>query len=251
MSAELEHVRGNVHALVWAIGCVWASYLERYGNRTRPILITFLIAVAAILGWRYLLAATGVWLAFLGWFGVSLNSLPILSGYWFVPLRILLCVVFVALAAAATPGNWHRRLLGALAFPFLAFACLPVSALGGDLATLILPWLPHHPPFLLGITFGAMSLVMGGTISLLLSLPFTLVYRSSAALIASVALLPEIGLVIAPLSHSTLHRHLLLRSIYDFGPFVCAGLGLLMLTALWNRWLPPPHNRSAVAGRSA
>ncbi|MFT3907422.1 MAG: hypothetical protein QM718_14090 [Steroidobacteraceae bacterium] len=66
-----------------------------------------LAAGALLLGWRYLLAAAVVFLSFLSWFVISLNGFSLLSGYWLAPLRILLCVVLLALAATFSPNRKH------------------------------------------------------------------------------------------------------------------------------------------------
>ena len=46
LESELEHVPGHYRALMWAIGCVRASYMERYLGRSRPLLIAIAVGLA-------------------------------------------------------------------------------------------------------------------------------------------------------------------------------------------------------------
>jgi hypothetical protein len=43
---ELEHVPGHYRALIWALGCVRASYRERYLGRSRPLLTAVAMGLA-------------------------------------------------------------------------------------------------------------------------------------------------------------------------------------------------------------
>jgi hypothetical protein len=46
LESELEHVPGNYRALMWAVGCVRASYMERYVGRWRPLLTAVAVGLA-------------------------------------------------------------------------------------------------------------------------------------------------------------------------------------------------------------
>jgi hypothetical protein len=46
LESELEHVPGRYRALMWAVGCVRASYIERYLGRSRPLLTAIAVGLA-------------------------------------------------------------------------------------------------------------------------------------------------------------------------------------------------------------
>jgi hypothetical protein len=46
IESELQHVPGHYRALVWAAGCVRASYVERYLGRSRPVLTAIAVGLA-------------------------------------------------------------------------------------------------------------------------------------------------------------------------------------------------------------
>ena len=46
MERELEHIPTHFQTLVWALGCVRASYMERYFRNFRPALYAFAVGVA-------------------------------------------------------------------------------------------------------------------------------------------------------------------------------------------------------------
>jgi hypothetical protein len=46
LESELEHVPGHNRALLWAVGCVRASYTERYLGRSRPLLTAIAVGLA-------------------------------------------------------------------------------------------------------------------------------------------------------------------------------------------------------------
>ena len=45
LRSELEHVPEDLRALRWAVGCVWASYRERYWSRGRSLLAAIGVGV--------------------------------------------------------------------------------------------------------------------------------------------------------------------------------------------------------------
>jgi hypothetical protein len=45
LKSELEHVPADPQALRWAVGCLWASYMERYFGRLRSLLAAIAIGV--------------------------------------------------------------------------------------------------------------------------------------------------------------------------------------------------------------
>jgi hypothetical protein len=45
LESELNHVPGHYRALMWAIGCVRASYRERYLDRSRPLLAAIAVGL--------------------------------------------------------------------------------------------------------------------------------------------------------------------------------------------------------------
>jgi hypothetical protein len=46
LESELQHVPGRYRALMWAAGCVRASYAERYLARSRPLLTAVAVGLA-------------------------------------------------------------------------------------------------------------------------------------------------------------------------------------------------------------
>lgn len=45
MESELEHVPGDYQSLLWAIGCVRASYMERFYGRSRSVLTAITVGI--------------------------------------------------------------------------------------------------------------------------------------------------------------------------------------------------------------
>lgn len=45
LKSEVEHVPGDYQALMWAVGCVWASYMERYLSKFPSLLAATAVGV--------------------------------------------------------------------------------------------------------------------------------------------------------------------------------------------------------------
>jgi hypothetical protein len=233
MENELEHIESGNGALIWAIGCVWAAYIDRYASRARPVLSAVLLLVALLLIARY-------FLAFLVWYGVSLGGLGLPDARAIAPLKLALCLGVIGLAGAAAPGRWRWRVLAGAAFPFLAFlSFLAVAWIAIQASGLItsLPW-PHGQTWFF-VKFGIAGLIFGAALTVVMSLPFALVYRSRAVPIAILALMPEVSNFIEQIVHGTnlaVHPVMILTAF--IWPWLCALSGVA-LGALWcNRWLP-------------
>jgi hypothetical protein len=233
MVNELEHIESDNGALIWAIGCVWAAYIDRYASRSRPVLSGVLLIVGLLLIGRY-------FLAFLVWYGVSLRGLGLPDGRALALSKLALCLGVVGLAGAAARGRWRWRVIAGAAFPFLAFlSFLAVAWIAIQASGLItsLPW-PHGQSWFF-VKYGIAGLTFGAALTTVMPLPFALVYRSRAVPIAILALMPEVSSFIEQIVHGTnlaVHPVMILTAF--IWPWLCALIGVA-LGALWcNRWLP-------------
>jgi len=125
-------------------------------------------------------------------------------------------------------------------FPFLAFASFLVAAYlgmeGRDLITQ-LPWPRGHIWFLVSYGTGGFFFVV--ILAIVLSLPFVVIYRSRAALIAILALLPTVTLFILGVAESTsVVKHPYMSFTGYVWPWICTAIAITFATNHINPWSP-------------
>jgi len=225
LTRELESIEGDLEALIWAIGCVWAVDVEGFIRRTRPMLMISLLMAG--------LYVTVHWLVtHLAWYGLPRPPLESLSGPPRGLLKIAVFLVLIMLIGAVTPGRRRRRVFAAAAFPLLALLALPATALGVQIVTAL--DLPRAHPAIAMIVSGP---VFGFVVAVLLSLPFVLLYRSSAVPIAMLALLPPIAKTIWNVDLQAWSTHPYRTFLIQIWPFACSLLLIVMFTRVCDRWL--------------
>ena len=246
MEREIDHVASGYGALVWAIGCVWAAYVERYWSRTRSAAFTAAYLIT-------LLVVGPLSLAFLAWYTVSLGDLGVRTGALSASVRFALGLSAMGLAAAAAPGPWQWRTTAGIAFPILAFgAFLATAWIGVQVSSAIISQLWPHGWVWFCVKEAIAGTAFGASIAAVISLPFALVYRSSAFLLATLALIPEFATWTWRLSdHQTFVPHDAAFTFLGYvWPWICALVAIAICVRFCNKWLPrwPEQRRSARHG---
>jgi len=227
MAREVEYIESDYRALIWALGCVWAAYVQWIFVKPHPLLITLLIAIGLVRFLPYILP-------FVSWFGISVGNLSPLGGGW---VDVAVYISLPLMAGIATQGPLPWRIVAAAIFPFFAFLGLLITGLGSQF--MLASWLnlPRAYAFLI-VSVG--GLVKGSTVALLFSIPAALIYRRRAISIAMLALLPALALSIRHFfEHLDLTKHMYLRVWADMWPWTCTVIVLSLCVSILNRLLPP------------
>ena len=166
MESELEHVPSHYRALLWALGCVHASYMERFGTRSRVIVIAIFIG--------YLFAAldvsiTGVMAAtaWPHWFIAFAKahkhlSLELWSFAMVLPVTFLaagLGILLAHLAKNSSPSTPYVA-LGAWLIHTFAFTLVPTVCLV-PMATLWDDFLRFPTSYIAGVVLPSSALIFG------------------------------------------------------------------------------------------
>ena len=181
MERRLEAIAGDVEALLWALGCVWALRVERRIGKFHPVVNCALYLIGLCLGVNYLLTH-------LAWYGVPSappESFPVAVHEC---AKIAILTGLSALVGFLAPGRPRRRVFVACAFPLFGLLALWATAVGMELTSSI-GWPPGYPAagaVLRGVAFGL-------TVAAPLALPAVLLYRGTAAPVAVLALIPAIA----------------------------------------------------------
>jgi hypothetical protein len=227
MAHELQHLDSDRQALLWALGCVWSAYVERYSGRALSALLTGGVLLVLLSN-----VARLALLAFWGWYGAFLHG--------FAVGLLVLCLVGIA-----TRGRWQTRLLATIFFPVFSFLTFVTLAFCSQLAQLSTPWLSyrHHgriPALWVDSAIAVSGFLQGTLTALLIVVPFVLIYRSRAAVIALLALLPAVCLQLTAVTQTASSAHaLLVMSMGLAWSTACAVVTLLWCASSINRWLPP------------
>jgi hypothetical protein len=245
MAHELQHLDSDRQALLWALGCVWTAYVERYSGRALSALLSGGVALLLLSNMARL-----VLLGFLGWYSGFLHgfglSPAVPAAAQLVAGLLLLCLVGIA-----TQGRWQTRLLAALFFPVFSFLTFVTLAFCSQLAQRSTPWLSyrHHgriPALWVDSAIAVSGFLQGTLTALLIVVPFVLIYRSRAAVIALLALLPAVSLQLTSVTQTASSAHaLLVMSMGLAWSTACAVVTLLWCASGINRWLPSRSSRTS------
>jgi hypothetical protein len=247
MVNELRQLDSDRQSLVWALGCVWSAYVERYSGRALSVLLTggVLLLLLSNMARMALLGLFGWYLIVLHGFGLSPEAPFAMT---FVVGLLLLCMV-----GAATPGRWQTRLLGALLFPVFSFLTFIAHAFASELTQRSTPWLGYRPHGATSALWVDSAIAVGGflegtVLALLIAIPFVLLYRAGAGVIALLALLPAVSPDFTYVTRIARSEHaLVVMSAGLAWSIVCTVATLLSCTSILNRWLPPgTHAATAV-----
>lgn len=233
MEREFEHIDSNHGAVIWAVGCVWASYLERLKTKALSIVST------AVLFWM-LSALIPISGCFWIWYLISLGYLAGFQGRDLWLLDVSIAVVLLTLIVVGTPGRWQWRLLSASLFPYMAFLCLPVAGLVQQFNNFT--GLLELDSLYFSLRLLLLGLNFGVVVAALLTLPFTLLYRARAASLATLGLLPVFAIFIRGLADTAKvndsSMRLTLRMVSCIWPIICTIVFLVIFTSICNKWLP-------------
>jgi hypothetical protein len=226
MERQLEEIRGDAEALIWAVGCVWAFRVERLIGKFHPSVNCALFLVGLYLTVNYLLAH-------LAWYGLPSHALELTADAFRGFAKGAISIGLVALVGLVTPGSPRRRLFAAGAFPLLGSLGLLATMVGMELAYSIR--LPAGYPtteaiLLRGPAFGLL-------VAAPLALPSVLLYRATAAPMAILALIPAIAKahwVTARPGASAFTHEIFLSQVW---PFLCALIYITIFTSGCSRWL--------------
>ncbi len=222
---HLNHIGGDVEALIWAVGCVWSVRAERAIVRIHPAANCVLLFVGLYL-------FVDVLVARLAWYGVPPRQFEFpdqtIRGF----AKFWMFVICVGLVALVSPGCVRRRIFAAALFPFVAVLGLWVT--GWATAFSVSIGLPDEYLIVETILRG---LTIGFFVAWVLTMPTALLYGAAAGPISVLALVPSI----AKASWNAAHPYMNLDAsggLFWFGwPFICAILFLAISTHRCHRWL--------------
>lgn len=189
LERQLDGIKGDMEALIWATGCLWALRIERLIARAPPIVNCALFLAGLHLG-------VNILLAHLIWYGFPRTSLELEADGQRTFIKLALFLGVVAVVGFASPGSPRRRIFAAAAFPLLGLLAMLAVTAGMELVNIIrLPGYPLIEAMLRGLMLG--MLIAG-----LLSLPAVLLYRSSGVPVAILCILPAMAKADASASYS-------------------------------------------------
>ena len=221
----LNHIGGDIEALIWAVGCVWSVRAERAILRVHPAANCVLLFVGL-----YLFAA--VLVARIAWYGVPAQQFELpdetIRGF----AKFAMFIICVGLVALVSPGCARRRLFAAALFPFAGLLGLWVTGLATAFAVSI-----RLPDEYLIVETILRGLTIGFLIAWVLSIPTALLYGAAAGPLSALVLVPSI----AKASWNAAHPHMNLDAsggLFWFGwPFICAIIFLTIFTNRCHLWL--------------
>jgi hypothetical protein len=166
MESELEHVPGHYRALLWALGCVHASYLERFGATFRVLVIAIFIGylfAALDVSITGVMAATA-WPHWFSAFAIAHRhlSLELWSFAMLLPVTFLaagLGILLARLAKNSLPSAPYVA-LGAWLIHMLAFTVVPTVCLV-QMATLWDDFLRFPASYIAGVVLPSSALIVG------------------------------------------------------------------------------------------
>lgn len=174
---QVSHIDGDMEALIWALGYLWSIRVEYLLSRIHPAASCLLLLLGLPL-------AANILIPHLAWHGLPQHQLGFPEESLRGLAKLAVFVVVITLVASTTRGSLRRRVFGASIFPFLSLLALFASGVAHKLADGIVVAGDHT------LLHG---LVMGGIVASALVVPTVLLYRSTAAATAVLALLPAIA----------------------------------------------------------
>jgi hypothetical protein len=228
MERQLEGIAGDIEALVWAVGCVWALRVERLIGKLHPAANCALFLAGLYLGVSYLLTH-------LAWYGVPGPPPGFPPDGRRVLAKIAIVIGSSTLVGLVAPGRPRRRVFAACAFPFLGLLGLWVATGGMELVKSIGLPAPYATTeaVLRGLAFGFLAAAS-------LSLPSVLLYRATATPVAILAFIPAgakadwaaVGPRASLFTPATFFCHV--------WPFLCSLIVITIFTCVCQRWLSRP-----------
>jgi len=226
LERQLEAIAGDIEALIWAAGCVWALRVEAVMARAHPVVNCALFLAGLYVGVDMLLAH-------LTWYGVQNASTDMQADVQrvFIKLGVYLCIVVIV--GLVTPGPPRRRVFAASMFPLVGALGMVAIAVGlqfADCIRLTGYWMAEA--VLRGLALGLL-------IATITSLPNALLYRGAAVPVAILSLLPALAKVSASgqVSHP---RDGVEASICHLGSYLCALVVVAASTYACDRFQSAP-----------
>lgn len=171
----------DIEALLWSLGCVWMIRAERFLARSPPLLNSSLLVMGLYCAANYLLPQLAVQVASQQELG---QGDEIACGF----LRLGITIAVLVVVSFATPGRPRRRIFGAVVFPFLGLFGLLAVTLGCEIVGSL--GAPTSHSAAVAVLDG---MIIGAIVAALLAVPAALLYRSSAAPLVTLMLVPAIA----------------------------------------------------------
>jgi lysylphosphatidylglycerol synthetase-like protein (DUF2156 family) len=222
LQAEFDEIQSDREALVWAVGCAWGMSVEPYISKARPFLTCSLMLLGMYLTMHHLLAH-------LSWYGLSPSHVTYANGAAREFLKLAVFLATMALICIVAPGKPRRKVIAAVAFPLFAMMTLEASAAGFEVVhTLTSAFvLPRLELIVRAALFGTI-------VATVVSLPFALLYRSHAASVACLALIPALAKSLSEVQPSVYTLNRLLEQV---APYACSLLLIAFFSSTCHQWV--------------
>lgn len=227
MNEHLLYTENDLEALVWAIGCVWVTRIERSICKSPP-LNCILLLLGLYVSFQYLVAH-------LVWYGVPRAQVGAQDDSFRQLLKFAIFILVLLVAAGATPGRRTRRLFAAVTFPFVALLGIATVAFANQV---LMPVALDDSGAMINLLIRGP--IVGLVIAGVLSLPAVLIYRTAGAAIAVLALIPAVARNVSAAAQSRpgLAGHELL--LCHVWPLLCSAIAVASFTIVLRRWLTRP-----------
>ena len=220
---QLNNIRSDFEALVWAIGCVWNVRAERFIRRSPPPLNCVLLLTGLYLAVSFLLTH-------LTWYGHSPTNPSAEGQRILLKLEIFIAVIFMV--GTAAPGRRSRKIFAAVVFPFLALVgLLSLWSTGHMVDELAKTGVEHLIETLLR------GLVLGILTGVAVSIPAILIYRTVATPIAILALMPAIAKGSSAVTQLQLDLSCRVVLNTPLWTLICCIATIVISTRVWGTWL--------------
>lgn len=229
LQSELNAIRGDHEALIWAIGCAWTLRVETYIAKARPLLTCSLMLLGMYLSLHYLVAH-------LSWYGLSPSRTAYAAQTPREFIKLAAFLIVMALVCLVAPGEPRRKVIAAVVFPLFAMMTLEASSAGFEVVRALTSAL-RLPELEILIRVA----LFGSIVAALVSLPFALLYRDQAASVACLALTPVLARTLGQLPPTAHTMHGILEQV---APFACSLLLISAFSRTCRQWLRYTPSRS-------
>jgi hypothetical protein len=236
MERHLEGIGNDLEALVWAVGCLWALRVEGLIVKFPPALNAVLFLASLYVGVNYLLTH-------LAWYGLPHQPTDPPEEILRSVAKVAIFIGLLTLVGLVAPGHSRRRVFAACAFPLMGLLALCMTAVGTELVSTL--------------SFGAVQpdigailrgLVLGAVVAAPLALPSVLLYRTTAAPVANLALLPAIAKAESVVADAPAAVHTYEAIFLHAWPYICSLALTVVFVYTCDRWQHRPFDRNTGAG---